>query len=116
MAVTSSTWSANVAGESASIDDAIAVNVDSNDNQMNVPKIVEETTYKEVKEKPASINHQVSRQEQEYRYWLRSERIKQVCRSKGVVSNPPVFVTSQNQSVRSPSEPGKYLRFFSYSK
>jgi hypothetical protein len=51
-------------------------------------------------------------EEKERRYWLRSERIKRVCRSRGVVSNPLVYANSKNETrpVRSPNSknsPGK---------
>lgn len=44
-------------------------------------------------------------EEKERRYWLRSERIKRVCRSRGVVSNPLVYANSKNETrpVRSPN-------------
>ncbi|EFX88209.1 hypothetical protein DAPPUDRAFT_96467 [Daphnia pulex] len=44
-------------------------------------------------------------EERERRYWLRSERIKRVCRSRGVVSNPLVYANSKNETrpVRSPN-------------
>lgn len=53
-------------------------------------------------------------EEKERRYWLRSERIKRVCRSRGVVSNPLVYANSKNETrpVRSPNSknsPGKII-------
>jgi hypothetical protein len=43
-------------------------------------------------------NSRSSLKEKERRYWLRSERIKRVCRNWGVVSNPLVFATSKNET------------------
>ena len=42
--------------------------------------------------------------EKEHRYWLRSERIKQVCSKWGVVSNPLIFATNNySRPVHSPN-------------
>jgi hypothetical protein len=58
-------------------------------------------------------------EEKERRYWLRSERIKRVCRSRGVVSNPLVYANSKNETrpVRSPNSknsPGKISSSFHF--
>ncbi|KZS20501.1 Uncharacterized protein APZ42_012878 [Daphnia magna] len=55
--------------------------------------------------KQEEVNDASLESEREQRYWLRSERIKRVCRSRGVVSNPTVFATSKNETrpVRSPN-------------
>jgi hypothetical protein len=42
-------------------------------------------------------NSSSSLEEKERRYRLRSERIKRVCLSRGVVSNPPIFTMSNKQ-------------------
>ncbi|KAI9563063.1 hypothetical protein GHT06_010520 [Daphnia sinensis] len=55
------------------------------------------------------INYDIERKEdiiekeKRHRYLLRSERIRNVCKSRAVVSNPPVFTTSKKRRlVRSP--------------
>ncbi|XP_057367355.1 uncharacterized protein LOC130688394 [Daphnia carinata] len=51
------------------------------------------------------VNYASLESERERRYWLRSERIRQVCRSRGVVSYPTVYATVRNETrpVRSPN-------------
>lgn len=43
------------------------------------------------------VNNSSSLEDKERRYRLRSERVKRVCLSRGVVSNPPIFTMSKKE-------------------
>ncbi|KAI9563073.1 hypothetical protein GHT06_010530 [Daphnia sinensis] len=60
------------------------------------------------------VNDASLESERERRYWLRSERIKRVCRSRGVVSNPTVYATVRNETrpVRSPNSENQSVSMY----
>jgi hypothetical protein len=54
----------------------------------------EETNWRKIEQ----VNNSSSLlEEKERRYRLRSERVKRVCLSRGVVSNPPIFTMSKKE-------------------
>lgn len=55
----------------------------------------EETNQRKIEQVNNSISSLL--EEKERRYRLRSERVKRVCLSRGVVSNPPIFTMSKKE-------------------
>lgn len=125
MAVTASTWSSSPLGHGPkSQEDVISNQLHISDKTPSLVRVSEEDNNSRNRKpigssKKAITNSEINetnqpRQEQdeaslelerERRYWLRSERIKQVCHTRNVVSKPTVFATSKNETrpVHSPN-------------
>lgn len=123
MAFTSSTWSSSPSGQQVKgYDYAIGSSVHTKDSIEPVNQAHEEDNI--LKNNPEYLSTEIQMKTRkskrlegeadilkgkDHRYWYRSERIKQVCRRRGVVSNLPVFTTSKNetQRVHPPNLPSK---------
>ncbi len=126
MAFISSTWSSSPLGQGPkNSGDHISSTLHVNETQRatttllpedktSVDNQISESKKSSEETKKRKIEQVNPDKEKEYRYWLRSERIKQVCQNRGVVQKPPVFATNKNDTrpVHSPDSvnlPGKSL-------
>ena len=119
MAITATTWSSSspLGQTPKNAEDHInQVDINNTEGPTSSPEGNNEMEESTVKIDDEKVNRKTEEQvreerEKEHRYWLRSERIKQVCSNWGVVSNRLIFATNNDtRPVHSPDStnlPGK---------
>lgn len=92
MALGSSTWSSQlpVENETENLDGSPVAHQAVDDNV--IPMIIESKKNTNDEKEGDRVK------ELEYRYWLRTERIKQVCRDRRVLSTPIIFTMGLNET------------------